>query len=143
VLDPSVMPEALTDRVAFLLRLALVRAETLGEQALTELGISGREYGILALLERGPTSTQRQLGASLGVDRTTTVALLSGLQARGLISRLRDPGNRRAHQVALTDAGEELRGRAAAALTRCDERFLAPLPADQRSQLRVILLNLL
>lgn len=137
------LPEALTDRMAFLLRLALVRAETLGEDALAGLGISGREYGILALLEHGPTSTQRQLGAALGVDRTTTVALLSGLQARGLIVRSRDPANRRAHLVALTDAGDEVRASAAAALTTCDERFLAPLLPDARRQLRVILLNLL
>lgn len=141
--DPPDLPETLTDRVAFLLRLALVRAESLGEQALAGLGINGREYGILALLEHGPTSSQHQLGAALGVDRTTTVALLSGLQARGLIIRSRDPANLRAHLVALTDAGDELRDRAAVALTSCDEQFLAPLPPAARKQLRVILLNLL
>lgn len=137
------LPEALTSRVAFLLRLALARAETMGEEALTALGISGREYGILALLEDGPAATQQQLGAALGVDRTTTVALTAGLQDRGLISRAPDPGNRRAHQVALTEAGEALRARAAAVLTDCDERYLGPLPGDQRDHLRSLLRQLL
>lgn len=137
------LPEALTDRVAFLLRLALARAETMGEQALGDLGLSGREYGILALLESGPTVTQHQLGAALGIDRTTTVALLAGLQARGLVSRGPAPTNRRAHRVALTDAGEQLRARAARTLTECDDRFLSALPVEQRTQLRDTLQRLL
>lgn len=137
------LPAALTGRVAFLLRLALNRAETMGEQTLTELGISGREYGVLALLEHGPAAAQHYLGAALGIDRTTTVTLLAGLQARGLISRAPDPANRRAHQVTLTDAGEQLRAQAATALADCDDRFVDPLSPDQRARLRGILRQLL
>lgn len=137
------LPEALTDRVAFLLRLVLTRAETMGEEALVELGLSGREYGILALLQHGAPSAQHQLGAALGIDRTTTVSLLAALQARGLISREPDPGNRRAHRVTLTDTGEELRLRAAEVLADCDNRFLDPLPPEERTYLRSILWQLL
>ncbi|CAA9410558.1 MAG: hypothetical protein AVDCRST_MAG35-1392, partial [uncultured Quadrisphaera sp.] len=121
------LPAALTDRTAFLLRLALARAEAAGEQALAGLGLTGREYGVLALLESGPRRAQHHLGAVLGIDRTTTVALLGGLQARGLVDRAPDPADRRAHRVALTGAGEELRQRAAAALVDCEGRFLRPL----------------
>ena len=137
------LPASLTDRTAFLLRLALARAEAAGEQALAVLGLSGREYGVLALLEGGPTSAQHQLGALLGVDRTSTVALLAGLQARGLIDRAPDPADRRAHRVALTGSGEALRRRAAAALADCEDRFLAPLVPDERRQLHGALQRLL
>lgn len=44
------LPPVLTDRAAFLLRLALGRAERMGERALATVGLSGREYGALALL---------------------------------------------------------------------------------------------
>ncbi|MGI8529926.1 MAG: MarR family winged helix-turn-helix transcriptional regulator [Geodermatophilaceae bacterium] len=137
------LPKALTDRVAFLLQLALARVQALGERALAELGLSGREYGTLAVLEGGSPDAQHRVGAALGVDRTSTVKLLAGLEGRGLVSRVRDPSNRRAYRVTLTDVGEALRAHAAAVLEDCDDRFLASLPADERAQLRVILLRLL
>lgn len=141
--DPPALPATLTDRVAFLLQLALARAQTMGEQELTGLGLSGREYGVLAVLEGGAPSAQHRLGAALGIDRTSTVKLLAGLQARGLIRRVPDPANRRAHRVTLTEAGDRLRARAAEALADCDQRFLEPLPQTQREQLRDLLRRLL
>lgn len=140
---PPDLPAALTDRLAFLLQLALGRAQTMGERALAELGVSGREYGVLAVLEAGAPAAQHQLGATLGIDRTSTVALLAGLEARGLVRRVRDPNNRRANAVSLTDAGQALRSRAADLLADCDDRFLSPLSSLQRRQLRSTLLRLL
>lgn len=137
------LPDTLTDRVAVLLQMALARAQGMGEQALTGLGISGREYGILALLEHGPTTAQHRLGGALGIDRTSTMAMLAGLQARGLLSRAPNPADRRAYLVTLTDAGEQIRARASQVLADCDDRFLAPLPADERTHLRSTLKRLL
>lgn len=137
------LPTGLTDRVAFLLQSALVRAQAMGELALAELGVTGREYGVLALLEHGAPPAQQHLGAVLGIDRTSTMTLLAGLESRGLVRRVRDPANRRAYVVTLTEAGEQLRSRAAAVLADCDDRFLDPLSAEERLQLRHALLRLL
>lgn len=141
--SPLDLPSTLTDRTAFLLQLALKRAQEMGEQALGELGITGREYGILALLEHGSASAQHQLGSALGIDRTTTMAVLSALETRSLIRRARDPTNRRAYRVSLTEAGEQLRADAANVLADCDRRFLAPLAPEERARLRTTLLQLL
>ena len=139
------LPAALTERVAFLLQLALTRAHAMAEEVLADLQLTGREYGVLAMLEAGgpAPAAQHRLGAALGIDRTTTVALLRGLQARGLIQRSRHPANRRAYHIALTAAGEQLRDRTAAVLADCDDRFLAPLPAAEREHLRTLLRALL
>ena len=141
-MNPEDQPLALTGRVAFLLQLALVRAQAMGEQALTDVGLSGREYGLLALLERPSHSAQHRLGGTLGLDRTTTMTLLSGLEQRGLLRRERRAGDRRAYVVRLTPEGEKLRGRAEAVLLDCEERFLEPLPAALRDGLREALLRL-
>lgn len=134
--DPPGLPDALTDRVAFLLQLALTRAQEMGEQALAELDVNGREYGVLALLQHGTPSAQHRVGAALGIDRTSTMTLLAGLEARGLVRRVRDAADRRAYLVTLTGAGEQLRARAAAVLVDCDDRFLSPLPDAERTRLR-------
>ncbi len=140
---PADLPDALTDRVAYLLQLAVARAQAMGEEALDDVGLSGREYGILAQLEHGAPSAQHHLGAALGLDRTTTMKVLAGLEARGLVRRERDAANRRAYRVILTDTGEDLRARAAEVLADCDDRFLAPLQTHERADLRTVLRRLL
>jgi len=137
------LPRDLTDRIAFLLQIALARAQAMGEQALTGIGVSGREYGVLAVLaDRTPTA-QYEVGAALGIDRTSTMTLLAALEGRGLVERTRDPANRRAHLVRLTDEGRRLRARAADVLLDCEERFLAPLAVPDREHLRSSLSQLL
>jgi DNA-binding MarR family transcriptional regulator len=126
------LPNSLTDRTAFLMQLALARAQDMGEDALVELGISGREYGVLAVLAHLQPCPQIRVGRALGVDRTTVLALVRGLLRRGLLRRDPDPADRRAYLVALTAEGEEVRARAAEVLVDCEQRFLAVLaPADR------------
>lgn len=136
------LPETLTDRVAFALQLALVRAQRMGQAELDVLGLRGREYGLLALLENGPAARQHELGAVLGMDRTTTAKLVRALVDRGLVVRRPAPDDARALVLALTADGDRLRRAAAARLERCDEAFLAPLPAPQRAALHAALRRL-
>jgi len=123
------LPPVLTDRAAFLLRLALGRAEEMGERALATVGLTGREYGALALLAGGDMSVQRALGAVLGLDRTTTAALLRHLEDAGLVSRRRDPANRRAYKLNLQEVV------AADVLHACDDHFLEVLSGTERAEL--------
>ena len=140
---PDDVPEELLDRTAFLLRLALNRAEALGERAIGSLGLTGRQYGILAMLKTGPATTQRRLGATLGFDRTTTMKLMTSLQAQGLIDRAPDASDHRSYRLKLTEDGERLRTSAAEVLAECDDRFSAPLSPAELEQLRALLRRLL
>lgn len=130
------LPDSLTGRTAFLLRLATARAEEMGEAALRDEGIGGREYGVLELLAHRSPRTQIELGRELHIDRTTCAALLAGLEARGLLRRTADPSNRRANHVTLTPRGEAQRHRASAVLADCDDRFQARLTSGERAALR-------
>jgi len=136
------LPDRLTGRVAFALQLALLRAQRMGQAALDGLGLQGREYGLLALLEDGPLVRQHELGAVLGMDRTTTAKLVRGLVDRGLVVRRPAPDDARALVLALTPAGDRLRAEAAAVLAECDDAFLAPLPPAERDRLRAALRHL-
>lgn len=135
------LPEALTGRVAFQLRLALIRAETMGKHALTELGITGREYGILALLADAqhrpgcPASTRSHAGHRPDDD---------GEDPRRARTARTGPPHPRPRQPTglpdhLTEAGDRLRDRAAAVLETCDDNFLTPLSATDRERLRTLL----
>ncbi len=136
---PMELPAALTDRVSFTLATALARARELDDAVLAGLELHGRQYGLLALLEHGPVARQYELGAVLGLDRTTTATLMRRLVDRGLIRRAPLPGNGRVLVLELTAAGDGLRAEAARLLAACDDELLAPLPPDDRDRLRTSL----
>jgi DNA-binding MarR family transcriptional regulator len=97
---------------------------------------------LLALLENGPVARQHELGAVLGMDRTTTAKVVRSLVGRGLVVRDPAPGDSRALVLALTPEGDRLRAAAAAVLERCDDEFLAPLPTGERERLHATLRRL-
>jgi DNA-binding MarR family transcriptional regulator len=70
------------------------------------------------------------------------VTLLNPLEADGDVSRDRDPTDRRCHLVTITPAGERRLTRAAHAQRKAEDEMLAPLAADQRAQLRGLLVAL-
>ena len=136
------LPATLTDRVAFQLQLVTGRAQRMGQDMLDGLGLAGREYGVLALLELGPVDAQRDVGATLGLDRTTTTKLVRRLEERGLIRRTRAAGDGRARELELTADGERLRAAAAELMIACDETFLGAVSAADRRTLTRILRRL-
>lgn len=137
--ESDALPESLSARTAYLLQRAADRANAMGEEDLGPLGITPREYGVLAVLAERSPLTQTRIGAILGLDRTTILKLGAALERKGLVERARDEHDRRAYAVALTPAGDRLRGHALTLLLACEGRFLRPLVAEQRDQLHDLL----
>jgi MarR family transcriptional regulator, lower aerobic nicotinate degradation pathway regulator len=140
-MDPhdDALPATLSERTAYLLGRAAARANAMGERDLEPLGISPREYSVLAVLaERSPLS-QTRIAAILGLDRTTILKLGASLERKGLVVRERSDSDRRAYAIALTPAGDTIREQAFTLLIDCEERFLIPLAGEQRTQLTDLL----
>ncbi|HYW50443.1 MAG TPA: MarR family transcriptional regulator [Gemmatimonadaceae bacterium] len=107
--------------------------------ALAPYGIVPRSLGVLeALAARGPSS-QREIGETCRIDRTTMVAIIDELEAAGLVSRAVDPEDRRAHLVRLTRrAATVLRG-ARAAARRAEDVHCSALLGTERDSLVALL----
>ncbi|MBW0115964.1 MarR family winged helix-turn-helix transcriptional regulator [Pseudonocardia abyssalis] len=125
------------------LRSVLGRAEDLDERALAEVGLPVRHFALLELLAGGPVARQHELGAAIGLDRTTTASLVRRLDDRGLVRRTPMPGNNRVLVLELTPDGSALLADAARRLAECEQRLLAPLAPDERVLLRRALDRLL
>ncbi|RIV37374.1 MarR family winged helix-turn-helix transcriptional regulator [Micromonospora radicis] len=104
------------------------------EQAagLAELGISPRAHNVLARA-RGGGLTQRQIGESCGVDKTTMVVTLDQLEAAGLARRVPSPTDRRARLVEVTPQGERVLDQAQEIAARIEQDVLAALPEPERA----------
>jgi MarR family transcriptional regulator for hemolysin len=97
------------------------------DDALAEAGGSVPVWLVLISLKSQRLRNQRELAAAVGIREATLTHHLNSMDERGLITRRRDPNNRRVHLVELTDAGETAFGRLRGAATDFDKRLRADL----------------
>jgi DNA-binding MarR family transcriptional regulator len=121
----------------------------LGQEAMQRLraahtahNLKPRQFQILGLLHDHGGLAQRELVDEMGVAPSILVTLLNPLEADGLVSRERDPDDRRRHLVTLTAAGENQLASASRAQIEAEDALFASLDDDQREQLRALLLAL-
>lgn len=100
-----------------------------------------KHQGCLAVIEdEGPIS-QQSLSARIGIDRSTMVTLVDELEAAGLATRTRNPADRRAYALEVTDAGRSWLTDTRKALTEAEQTIYEPLTADERDELERLLLK--
>ena len=78
---------------------------------------------VLLNLKTRQVSSQRELAEAVGVREATLTHHLNAMDAQGLVTRTRDPANRRTHIVELTPAGEAAFLRLRDAATAFDRRL--------------------
>lgn len=122
-----------------MLKHARQRLAALSEAALEPWAISGRELAVLSAVVEGEPSSQLDAALRLGIDRTTMVALIDELEAKGLVERHTDPADRRRNMVVLTKAGRTTFTGASRATDEVERAFLAPLPEPDRQRFREML----
>jgi DNA-binding MarR family transcriptional regulator len=104
-------------------------------------GLRPRHLHALGVLnERGPLS-QQELGEVLSLDPSNVVGLLNELEQRELVTRRRDPGDRRRHIVALSTKGEEALTNACSRIGSVEDDLLAALSIEERATLHDLLVR--
>jgi DNA-binding MarR family transcriptional regulator len=74
-------------------------------RALEPVGITYDQFGTLMALGVSSGMSQRKLATVLETDTTTAMVICEGLEKRGMITRTRDPKDRRTYVLAPTPAG--------------------------------------
>lgn len=111
-------------------------------ERLESIGLTPRMWGALNVLDaEGPVS-QHQLGRAIGMDPSSMVGTIDELEALGLVERQRHPTDRRAHALHVTAAGRKSLTRGRKLARQAQNDLLAPLSAEDRSQLHDLLLRI-
>ena len=137
------LPPSLSVWTGYLLGRAAQQCRSYFDALAEPLGIHGRHFSVLAVLGEGRPMAQVEMSERLGIDRNTMVLLLDDLEARRLVTRRRDPRDRRAHLVSLTDAGRDVLAESTGLARRTNDEVFAPLSAEERAQLHSLLSRLL
>lgn len=72
-------------------------------------GVTMGQWSFLVALWEEDGITQRQLSQRVGMMEPTTVTALNGMERAGLVTRVRNDGDRRKFNIFLTDKGRALR----------------------------------
>jgi MarR family transcriptional regulator for hemolysin len=112
------------------------------DDALAEAGGSLPVWLVLISLKSGKLASQRELAEAVGVQGATLTHHLNAMEAAGLVTRRRDPENRRLHLVEMTPDGDALFFRLRDAAMTFDQRLRAGLSERDTSELETLLTRL-
>lgn len=139
---PFPLHDALTRNTGFLISRMGMAAQRAFAERIAEVGLTPRAWGALNVLDKEGAITQQWLGNCIGMDPSSMVATIDELEAEGLVERRRNPQDRRAHALHITDQGHSTLAEATKIARRAQDELLAPLNAQERRQLHDLLLRL-
>ena len=111
-----------------------LEARRLLDEALDPLGLRSREFWLLVIAGAGNVS-QHEMAELCGLDPSSLVAVLDGMERRGLLHRQRNPDDRRVQWVQRTEEGDRLYARALPRAQSAEAQQLAALSAADQRQL--------
>ena len=109
------------------------------DDALAEAGGSLPVWLVLVSLKSGQLASQRELADAVGVQGATLSHHLNAMESAGLVTRHRDPRNRRLHVVELTPDGDVLFARLREVALAFDRRLRTGLSGPDVDQLEALL----
>ncbi len=124
---------------AFLLTQLGTHAARRFAERVSAVDLTPPQSGLIRAVAQGPGRSQQALAAQLGTPATRLVALVDGLEQRGVLERRRNPDDRRLYAVHLTSAGEELLADLGRLAAEHEADLLAPLEPEERRTLAELL----
>jgi DNA-binding MarR family transcriptional regulator len=129
----------LGDLLGYHLRRAQVATFQNFAKVLDDWNISPGQVGVLALVKANSGINQTRIGNTLGIDRSTLVAVIDRLEERDLIARTPSPTDRRSHALVLTDEGERYLAKLLPQVHEHERQIATKLSADERATLIALL----
>lgn len=105
------------------------------DDALASAGGSLPVWLVLVNLKANPRANQREIAEAMGISEATLTHHLNGMEAEGLVTRRRDPTNRRVHLLEITDAGDAAFGRLRTAAAAFDRQLRKGVSDDDSTLL--------
>lgn len=140
--EKSVKNDILEQPIGFLTKVMNMKfVHYLSELCAKRYGLEHRQMGILSICHKAPT-TQTELSSYGDLDKNYARIYVDDLEAKGLITRVINPKNRREKLVTLTKKGEKLAKEGREMMKEAQNAILSPyLSDDEIRTLHEILLK--
>ena len=107
------------------------------------VGLSHKQVGLLAVVDAGVATSQREIATRLHVTPSLVVTLVDQLTSTGAVRRTRSRNDRRVQTIEITDEGRRLLKAATDVASRLDADLRTALSPDDQQALDRFLPSLL
>ncbi len=132
----------LNDLMTYHLRRAQVSAFNNFSEAMSETQVTPGQFGVLTLIASNEGMSQSAVARALGVERSTMVAVIDGLQNRNLVIRKPSKTDRRSNALELSDEGLRVYERGVELAKEGDAKTVGSLSDEEAVQLMTLLRKL-
>jgi DNA-binding MarR family transcriptional regulator len=108
-------------------------------EVLGSVGLTTALFALLNVIGARKGAIQQELGAELGIDRSTMVSLIDQLESAGLATRRPSVTDRRAREIVITPKGRRLLQQARGLISQVEDHVLAGLTTEDRRELLALL----
>jgi DNA-binding MarR family transcriptional regulator len=134
--------DILPSLVGYNLRRAQIAVFAKFATAVAKHQVTPGQFGVLTLISANPGLTQSALAKAVGIERSTMVAVIDGLQRSGLVERRPSPIDRRSYALALTAAGRKQTETLKSLVIYHEDRLLSDFSDRERATLITLLQHL-
>jgi DNA-binding MarR family transcriptional regulator len=138
-IQPNSVLDFASRSATHLLHRAGQHAEELFARASGELGVTARQFIVLAAIDGLDQPSQTALCAVSGIDRSTLADIVRRLEMRGLIHRQRTKADARMYAVNVTEEGRSILMRAAPIARDVEEELLTGFNDADRETFKSLL----
>lgn len=108
-------------------------------QTMADDRITPGQFGVLSLIGGNPGLNQSTLAGALGIERSTMVAVISGLEKRALVKRGESTTDKRSYALSLSSQGRSLLNSMKRKVDRHEEAITSKLDDKEKALLRELL----
>lgn len=109
------------------------------EEKLKDKNITVHQFGILLLISKRTTLTQKEIAMQTNGDEPATARLMNRLEEKGYIERISDPQDKRKKLVSLTTEGKRLSEILLPHANAINAQFSAVLSPEEKETLLTLL----
>lgn len=95
----------LSESVGYRLRRAQLSVVSNFNESLLAFGLRPADFSVLIVVANNTGLKQSDVAEALGIQRANFVAIIDGLEEKGLVHRRRSDSDRRVHYMEMTDEG--------------------------------------
>ena len=134
-IDYDILPEL----TGYHLRRAQVSVFGAFSRAIAGQNLTPGQFGVLVLIGTNTGLSQSALARAVGIERSTMVAAIDGLEGRGLVERRPSTVDRRSNALVLSPKGKALISKAKAQVRAHEDATFGMLDPAERDTLKDLL----
>jgi DNA-binding MarR family transcriptional regulator len=137
IIDYSVLGEA----VGYKLRRAQLSVFQDFSESFAAQGLRPADFSVILIIRHNPGLKQSEVAEALGIQRANFVAIVDGLEARGIAERRKSDADRRVQALYLTPLGEQFAAEMMATWNAHEARMIERLGGPEARDTLISLLE--